>query len=62
MMGEWLLILTLIGPTGVAIQKANFSTEEACLKAAKAWNDDVKKITRDTYQTCVKTSGVGNEG
>lgn len=43
MMGEWLLILTLIGPTGVSIQKANFATEEACLKAAKAWNDDVKK-------------------
>ncbi|EKP4390594.1 hypothetical protein ACM92A_002455 [Cronobacter malonaticus] len=62
MMGEWLLILTLIGPTGVSIQKANFATEEACLKDAKAWNDDVKKITRDTYQTCVKTSGVGSNG
>ncbi|ELY6400024.1 hypothetical protein SNQ81_002588 [Cronobacter sakazakii] len=48
--------------TGVSIQKANFATEEACLKAAKAWNDDVKKITRDTYQTCVKTSGVGSNG
>lgn len=58
-MGEWLLILTLISPAGVAIQKATFSTEAACLKSAKAWNDDVKKITRDTYQTCVKTSGVG---
>jgi hypothetical protein len=43
----------------VAIEKANFSTEEACLKAAKAWNDDVKKMTRDTYQVCVKTSGAG---
>ena len=55
-MGEWLLIITLIGTSGVAIEKANFSTEEACLKAAKAWNDDVKKMTRDTYQVCVKTS------
>ena len=58
-MGEWLLIITLIGASGVAIEKANFSTEEACLKAAKAWNDDVKKMTRDTYQVCVKTSGAG---
>jgi len=58
-MGEWLLILTLIGPSGVAIQKANFSTEAACLKAAKAWSDDVKKMTRDSYQTCVRTSGSG---
>ncbi|ENQ1070481.1 hypothetical protein ACENXD_001907 [Enterobacter bugandensis] len=58
-MGEWLLIITLIGTSGVAIEKANFSTEEACLKAAKAWNDDVKKMTRDTYQVCVKTSGGG---
>ncbi|HDR2161611.1 TPA: hypothetical protein QCG56_003511 [Enterobacter cancerogenus] len=58
-MGEWLLIITLIGTSGVAIEKANFSTEEACLKAAKAWNDDVKKMTRDTYQVCVKTSGEG---
>ncbi|EIY3123378.1 TPA: hypothetical protein ACOELX_003197 [Enterobacter roggenkampii] len=58
-MGEWLLIITLIGTSGVAIEKANFSTEEACLKAAKAWNDDVKKMTRDTYQVCVKTSGAG---
>ncbi|HGW2946562.1 TPA: hypothetical protein ACNP9N_000866 [Enterobacter asburiae] len=58
-MGEWLLIITLIGGSGVAIEKANFSTEEACLKAAKAWNDDVKKMTRDTYQVCVKTSGAG---
>ncbi|EQA1680040.1 hypothetical protein OZ396_RS18870 [Enterobacter roggenkampii] len=58
-MGEWLLIITLISTSGVAIEKANFSTEEACLKAAKAWNDDVKKMTRDTYQVCVKTSGAG---
>jgi len=58
-MGEWLLIITLIGTSGVAIEKANFSSEEACLKAAKAWNDDVKKMTRDTYQICVKTSGAG---
>ncbi|MCA1256239.1 hypothetical protein [Enterobacter kobei] len=58
-MGEWLLIITLIGTSGVAIEKANFFTEEACLKAAKAWNDDVKKMTRDTYQVCVKTSGAG---
>ncbi|MBJ6409072.1 hypothetical protein JGT23_11300 [Enterobacter hormaechei] len=58
-MGEWLLIITLIGTSGVAIEKANFSTEEACLKAAKAWNDDVKTMTRDTYQVCVKTSGAG---
>ena len=58
-MGEWLLIITLIGTSGVAFEKANFSTEEACLKAAKAWNDDVKKMTRDTYQVCVKTSGAG---
>ncbi|CZW04118.1 hypothetical protein ABLD45_RS23270 [Enterobacter hormaechei] len=58
-MGEWLLIITLIGTSGVAIEKANFSTEEACLKAAKTWNDDVKAMTRDTYQICVKTSGAG---
>ena len=58
-MGEWLLIITLIGTSGVAIEKANFSTEEACLKAAKAWNDDVKKMTRDTYQVYVKISGAG---
>ena len=58
-MGEWILILTLIGNTGVAIQTTNFFTEEACLKAAKAWNADVRKVTRDTYQTCVKTSGSG---
>jgi hypothetical protein len=57
-MGEWLLIITLIGTSGVAIE-GEFSTEEACLKAAKAWNDDVKKMTRDTYQVCVKTSGAG---
>ncbi|HAN6622313.1 hypothetical protein [Escherichia coli] len=58
-MMEWLLILTLIGPSGVAIEKANFATQSACLKAAKAWSEDVRKVTRDTYQTCVKTSGAG---
>lgn len=58
-MGEWLLIITLISTSGVAIEKANFSTEEACLKAAKAWNDDVENMVRDTYQVCVKTSGAG---
>lgn len=59
-MGEWILILTLIGTSGVSIEKANFSTETACLKAADKWRGEVKKVTRDISAICVLSSGTGD--
>ncbi|WAH52589.1 hypothetical protein LMA04_00575 [Pseudescherichia vulneris] len=56
---SWLLIMTLIGTSGVSIQTADFATEAACLTAARKWQHDIQKITRDISAICTLKSGVG---